>query len=104
MLKAKIFHAAFEVEPVLVAELEMRSKTEQAALSEAFERTNTIDRPWYETEGVPGARSTSAGDYVVLSDGEREHTWQCAFVGWKRVTEMVGGRSPDRKPLSGFGL
>jgi hypothetical protein len=104
MLKAKIFHAAFEAEPVLVAELALRAKTEDAALSEAFERTNSIDGPWYEAEGVPGARSTSAGDYVVLNDGQQESIWRCAFVGWKRVTEMVGGRSPDRKHLSGFGL
>jgi len=45
------------------------------SLDEAFERTNSIDCPWQENEGVvvaPGgerARSTSIGDVMQLADG-----------------------------------
>ena len=46
------------------------------ALDQAFERTNTIDRPWWENEGVTkcfkddGCRSTSVGDVMVVIDLE----------------------------------
>lgn len=55
-------------------------------LGVAFERTNTIDRAWWENEGVRTlvgpARSTSVGDVAVLADGT---AWRCEMCGWSQI-------------------
>lgn len=67
---------------VPVAKVEVGSKGEGRALGIAFERTNHIDEPWWENDGVerigPETRSTSVGDVVVL-DGQ---AWACRSAGW----------------------
>lgn len=50
-----------------------------------FERTNTIECPWWENEGVFAiakkipCRSTSVGDVVIMNDEK----WLCGALGWK---------------------
>ncbi len=58
-----------------------------------FKLTNHIDRSWQENDGVTpvgeaisGARSTSVGDVIVLSDGR---VMRCARVGWKEIGNVV---------------
>ena len=55
----------------------------------AFERTNTIERPWWQNDGVRShvgpCRSTSVGDVVVV----RGVSWVCLPVGWERAKEGV---------------
>ena len=53
----------------------------------AFERTNSIDRPWQDNDDVTPAtigpkRSTSVGDVVTLPDGSN---WTCEPVGWVAI-------------------
>ena len=66
---------------VLVAEVDTNSK------EKAFELTNTIDRGWWENEGVKclvgQTRSTSVGDIVTTEDGK---IWLCEALGWKEIT------------------
>lgn len=62
-----------------------------------FELTNSINHGWWENEGVTahtdspafrehngvkGARSTSVGDRIRLSDGR---VFRCASVGWQEM-------------------
>ena len=66
---------------------------------EVFRLTNSIESYWWENEGVTahtdastfrevngikGARSTSVGDLIVLSDGR---ILRCANFGWDDITE-----------------
>ena len=68
-----------------------------ARYERAYELTNTIEKVWWENEGVQpdfdspafveikgvkGARSTSVGDVLVLSDGR---VLRCASFGWDEV-------------------
>jgi hypothetical protein len=63
----------------------------------AYRLTNSIERGWWENEGVEahtesdafrtvegvrGTRSTSVGDVIVLSDGR---VMECASVGWAEI-------------------
>lgn len=64
-------------------------------LEEAFRRTNTVDRPWWENERVTalfvgeGCRSTSVGD--VLYDCASGIYWMVKALGFKRIyPEEVG--------------
>lgn len=59
---------------------------------DAFERTNTIDRPWHEADDVRllgsaavrgGARSTSVGDVIRIGD----ECLRVARAGFVPVTE-----------------
>lgn len=57
---------------------------EDSGPGEAFEKTNTIDRYWWENDGVEktvpgGCRSTSVGDVVVIG----EKAYRCKPVGWE---------------------
>ena len=68
---------------------------------EVFRLTNSIESYWWENEGVTahteastfrevngikGARSTSVGDLIVLSDGR---ILRCANCGWDDITDVV---------------
>lgn len=52
----------------------------------AFEKTNHIDEPWWNNEGVqrlgPETRSTSVGDVVVIGGT----AMKVAGAGWEPVT------------------
>jgi len=69
---------------------------EDDACDRAFERTNTIDQPWWENDGVHaydrrnqgGFRSTSVGDVVVV-EGK---VWRCERIGWS----LIDIRTPDK--------
>lgn len=54
---------------------------------DAFERTNTIDGPWWTNDRVTAlvgpCRSTSVGD--VMKDGDGRY-WLCAGIGWRELT------------------
>ena len=58
-------------------------------VDKVYELTNTIDKYWWENEGVTkefvgeGCRSTSIGDIIVLDSGER---LRCENVGWARMS------------------
>ncbi len=69
--------------------------------AEVFGLTNTVDRYWWENEGVTahteseafidhegarGTRSTSVGDVIVLSNGR---VLACAPMGWEEVGNVV---------------
>lgn len=74
----------------LVAELDA------SGADEVFERTNTIDKPWWTNPGVTrkfvghGCRSTSVGDVIVDNGGAG---FFCASVGWVAID--VGGHPQD---------
>ncbi len=66
--------------------------------ADVFGLTNSIERGWWENEGVTahtesdafrtvegvrGTRSTSVGDVIVLSDGR---VLECASFGWDPIT------------------
>lgn len=61
-------------------------------LEVAYELTNSINRGWWENEGVTktftkaGCRSTSVGD-MAIHNGV---TYLCDMVGWKKLD----GKSP----------
>jgi hypothetical protein len=69
-------------------------------LDEVFQLTNTIDRPWWENEGVEvrkQTRSTSVGDVVILPDNQS--VCLCLPVGWK-----VYHGAPQRFPSNLYDL
>ena len=53
----------------------------------AFRKTNTIEKAWWENEGVTkmfggdACRSTMTGDMVLIGTKK----YKCAFVGWELV-------------------
>lgn len=65
----------------LIAEIDSKS------LEVAFEKTNTIEQPWWVNEGILGlivhkrTRSTSVGDVVVI-DGQAH---LCENAGWTHI-------------------
>jgi hypothetical protein len=85
MKTAKVYHA---INPTFQMTLqpfpdsyELVAVVECENLGEVFEKTNHIDHPWHENEGVTcvkRSRSTSVGD-VVEFDGKR---YLCAACGW----------------------
>lgn len=72
----------------LVASVEVPpGATPHQTLDYCFEKTNSIDRVWWENAGVTllvkgGARSTSVGDVVVLPEGK---VYCCAPIGWEEI-------------------
>ena len=52
-----------------------------------FKKTNTIDKAWWENEGVTkmfggdACRSTSTGDMVLIGTKK----YKCAFIGWELI-------------------
>lgn len=85
MATAKVYHATnptFGTTPQDFPDsYELVAVVECENLGEVFEKTNHIDRPWFENDGVicvKESRSTSVGDVVEL-DGKR---YLCAPCGW----------------------
>ena len=87
-MKLKVYHARtpsfLDSNPIefdddkfdLVAEVECKQ------LAEVFFLTNHVDDAWWENEGVTcikESRSTSVGDVVVASDGQK---FRCLGSGW----------------------
>ncbi|MFW6118821.1 MAG: hypothetical protein ACOC7S_00645 [Planctomycetota bacterium] len=65
------------------------ARVETERLEEAYRKTNTVARAWWENEGVrpqtaPPVRSTSVGDVVVTGDGP----WLCLPTGWEQVERL----------------
>ena len=85
MATAKVYHAISptwdETRQPFPTSYELVAVVECESLGEVFEKTNHIDHPWHENEGVTcvkRSRSTSVGD-VVEFDGKR---YLCAACGW----------------------
>ena len=61
-------------------------------VDKVYELTNTIDKYWWENEGVTkefvgkGCRSTSVGDVVVLGNGDK---FLCESVGWTQMEPVA---------------
>ena len=86
--KVAVIHSAFDEKPTTVAFVEVAKELSDEEKCEiAFKKTNTIEKAWWENEGVTyvgpekTCRSTSTGDYVLI--GTRKY--KCAFTGWELV-------------------
>ena len=86
--KVAVIHSAFDEKPTTVAFVEVAKELSDEEKCEiAFKKTNTIEKAWWENEGVTyvgpekTCRSTSTGDFVLV--GNRKY--KCAFVGWELV-------------------
>ena len=86
--KVTVIHSAFDEKPTTVAFVEVAKELSDEEKCEiAFKKTNTIEKAWWENEGVTyvgpekTCRSTSTGDFVLV--GNRKY--KCAFVGWELV-------------------
>jgi hypothetical protein len=77
--KVTVIHGSKEVATVEVD----KAMSDDDKLEKAYMLTNTIDKPWWDNEGVTklvegGCRSTSVGDYVVVGATK----YLCDHVGW----------------------
>ena len=86
--KVAVIHSAFDEKPTTVAFVEVAKELSDEEKCEiAFKKTNTIEKAWWENEGVTyvgqekTCRSTSTGDFVLV--GNRKY--KCAFVGWELI-------------------
>lgn len=87
-MKLKVYHAKEpnfgRGEPVEFNDenFDLVADVECANLADVFPLTNHIDDPWWGNAGVTlvkESRSTSIGDVVVASDGQR---FRCLTAGW----------------------
>jgi hypothetical protein len=89
----QVFHSKqltmpFEDEPKdFPAEFIKVADVVATSLDEAYQLTNSIDKPWVNNEsvtpvGTTGFRSTSCGD-VIEKDGKY---YMCEMIGWKEIT------------------
>ena len=83
-----VIHAPFETAPYTVAMVEVpKHLSDEEKCEVAFKKTNTIDKAWWENEGVTkmfggdACRSTSTGDMVLIGTKK----YKCAFIGWELV-------------------
>ena len=88
MDKVAVIHSAFDEKPTTVAFVEVAKElSDEEKCEVAFKKTNTIEKAWWENEGVTyvgpekTCRSTSTGDYVLIGTKK----YKCAFVGWELV-------------------
>lgn len=61
---------------------ELVAEVECGELDDVFQLTNHIDHDWWDNKGVTlikQSRSTSVGDVVVASDGQK---FRCLMAGW----------------------
>ena len=86
--KVAVIHSAFDEKPTTVAFVEVAKELSDEEKCEiAFKKTNTIEKAWWENEGVTyvgpekTCRSTSTGDYVLIGTKK----YKCAFIGWELV-------------------
>ena len=93
--KVAVIHSAFGEaldldynSPHTVAFVEVAKELSDEEKCEiAFKKTNTIEKAWWENEGVTkmfggdACRSTSTGDMVLIGTKK----YKCAFVGWELV-------------------
>ena len=86
--KVAVIHSAFDEKPTTVAFVEVAKElSDEEKCEVAFKKTNTIEKAWWENEGVTyvgpekTCRSTSTGDYVLIGTKK----YKCAFVGWELV-------------------
>ena len=86
--KIAVIHNTIETAPHTVAFVEVPKKLSDEEKCEiAFRKTNTIEKAWWENEGVTkmfggdACRSTSTGDMVLIGTKK----YKCAFVGWELV-------------------
>ena len=86
--KVAVIHAAYEAAPSTVALVEVEKKLpDTEKLETAFMKTNTIERPWWNNEGVTkmfgggACRSTSVGDMVLIGTDK----YKCEPTGWSEV-------------------
>jgi len=88
MEKVAVIHAPFEQAPYTVAMVDVpKHLSDEEKCEVAFRKTNTIEKAWWENEGVTkmfggdACRSTSTGDMVLIGTKK----YKCAFVGWELV-------------------
>ena len=86
--KIAVIHNTIEKAPHTVAFVEVPKKLSDDEKCEiAFRKTNTIEKAWWENEGVTkmfggdACRSTMTGDMVLIGTKK----YKCAFVGWELV-------------------
>ena len=86
--KVAVIHSAFDEHPPPVAVVEVAKElSDEQKCEVAFKNTNTIDKAWWENEGVTkmfggdACRSTSTGDMVLIATKK----YKCAFIGWELV-------------------
>ena len=83
-----VIHAAYEVEPVTVAFVDVdKSLSVMEKLEKAFMMTNSIDNAWYTGENLryvgstKSWRSTMVGDFVIIGNDK----YECKATGWSKV-------------------
>ena len=83
-----VIHAAYEVEPVTVAFVDVdKSLSVMEKLEKAFMLTNSIDDAWYTNKKLryigpkKSCRSTMVGDFVLIGSDK----YECKDVGWSKV-------------------
>tara|TARA_B100002019_G_C20897784_1_gene416625 strand:+ start:197 stop:520 length:324 start_codon:yes stop_codon:yes gene_type:complete len=84
-----VIHVMENGQPTTVAFVDVDSSLSVSKkISHAFMKTNSIDDAWWNNEGVTkmfggdGCRSTSVGDMVLLSNGEK---YKVEPVGWTKI-------------------
>ena len=88
MDKVAVIHSAFDETPKTVAFVLVDKNLPDTEKCEvAFMKTNTIEKAWWENEGVTkmfggdACRSTSTGDMVLIGTKK----YKCACIGWELV-------------------
>ena len=88
MEKGAVIHSAFDETPKTVAFVMVDKNLPDTEKCEvAFKKTNTIDKAWWDNEGVTkmfggeGCRSTSVGDMVLVGTEK----FLCESTGWSKV-------------------
>ena len=93
--KVAVIHSAFGEaldldynSPHTVAFVEVAKElSDEEKCEVAFKKTNTIEKAWWENEGVTkmfggdACRSTSTGDMVLIGTKK----YKCAIIGWELV-------------------
>ena len=87
--KIAVIHVMENGQPTTVAFVEVDSSLNvDKKIEHAFMKTNSIQDAWWNNEGVTkmfggdGCRSTSVGDMVLLSNGDK---YKVEPVGWTKV-------------------
>ena len=86
--KLVVIHSAFDEKPTTVAFVEVAKElSDEEKCEVAFKKTNTIDKAWWENEGVTkmfggdACRSTSTGDMVLIGTKK----YKCEILHWMGV-------------------
>ena len=85
---AKIYGEEWPADYERVARIEIEEKEVEKALEKAFQLTNHIDRPWWDTVGmevIQKSRSSSVGDIFEVQNHGESGFYRVGNLCWEKI-------------------